>query len=222
MTEESQSYSDLLKEEEYEGVYGKYKITEDDKLDVKRYRIALLASGLSFSLGLFQWLIIGPELVWIWIIPMIIAIGVALKLIHIYLRPLHLMLQIFWLIGCLGILGLAISKGPESMLLNLKEEPLMVLAIGPLFAALTGIGFKEFFCFGRPEAIGLTLLLPISLLGYMSGLINGSFLMAMLLVSSLLLVILSVRKFGSNAANDVGDKSVFNYLKKESLAKISQ
>ena len=84
--------------------------------------------------------------------------------------------------------------------------------MGPLFAAMAGIGFKEFFCFQRPEAIGLTLLLPLGLLGRLLGLLNLSTAMTLLSAAALLLVLLALRKFGMEAAADVGDKSVFAYL----------
>ena len=95
---------------------------------------------------------------------------------------------------------------------TLRDQPLWILAIGPLFAALAGIGFKEFFCFQRPEAIGLTLLLPAALMGHLVGLINGPLCLALLESAALLLVLLALRKFGMEAAADVGDKSVFAYL----------
>ena len=34
---------------QFEGVYGKYSITEHDRRDVQRYRISLLVSGLAMS-----------------------------------------------------------------------------------------------------------------------------------------------------------------------------
>jgi len=74
------------------------------------------------------------------------------------------------------------------------------------------VGFKEFFCFGRPEAIGLTLLIPTALLGHLSGLMGGEVVMALLTSAALLLLVLALRKFGMDAAADVGDKSVFDYL----------
>ena len=77
---------------------------------------------------------------------------------------------------------------------------------------MAGIGFKEFFCFQRPEAIGLTLLLPAALLGHLVGLINGPLCLALLEAAALLLVLLALRKFGMEAAADVGDKSVFAHL----------
>ena len=103
-------------------------------------------------------------------------------------------------------------SGPAQALDTLRNQPLWILPIGPLFAALTGIGFKEFFCFQRTEAIGLTLLLPLALLGHLLGLINPEISAAMLTIAALLLVVLALRKFGMEAAADVGDKSVFAYL----------
>ena len=107
---------------------------------------------------------------------------------------------------------LLMKAGPTEALAALRDQPLWILAIGPLFAALAGIGFKEFFCFQRPEAIGLTLLLPAALLGHLVGLINGPLCLALLESAALLLVLLALRKFGMEAAADVGDKSVFAYL----------
>ena len=108
--------------------------------------------------------------------------------------------------------ALLLQAGPTEVLSTLQDQPLWILAIGPLFAALAGIGFKEFFCFQRPEAIGLTLLLPAALLGHLVGLINGPLCLALLESAALLLVLLALRKFGMEAAADVGDKSVFAYL----------
>ena len=102
--------------------------------------------------------------------------------------------------------------GSNEMLATLSSQPTWTWAIGPLFAALTGIGFKEFFCFQRIEAVGVTLLLPIALIGYLIGLINGTIVMVLLALSSALLLIMAIRKFGIAAAADVGDKSVFAYL----------
>ena len=87
-----------------------------------------------------------------------------------------------------------------------------------MFAALAGIGFKEFFCFRRPEAIGLTLLLPIALLGRLSGLLDPGVCLGLLTSAALLLVVLALRKFGVPAAADVGDKSVFAYLEQQRAA----
>ena len=196
----------------FEGVYGSYTITAADREEVRRYRIALLVAGLAMSLGLLHWWRFGGTWAWIWVVPMATALGLALQWIHIYLRPLHRTLQLFWLLGCLGWSGLLLSAGPSTALLTLQDQPLWILAIGPLFAAMAGIGFKAFFCFQRPEAIGLTLLLPLGLMGRLVGLINIATASVLLSTAALLLVLLALRKFGMEAAADIGDKSVFAYL----------
>ena len=140
------------------------------------------------------------------------GLGLALRWIHIYLRPLHRALQLFWLLGCLGAAALAVRVGPDALLPTLAEQPLWILAVGPFFAALTGVGFKEFFCFRRPEAIGVTLLLPLALLGRLSGLLPLATTATLLTVESVLLLVLCLRKFPMPAAADVGDKSVFLHL----------
>jgi uncharacterized integral membrane protein len=197
---------------QFEGVYGPYTITSIDRLEVQRYRISLLVAGLAMTAGLVHWWQFGDRWAWVWLVPLMAGLGLALHWIHIYLRPLHNALRLFWLMGCLGWGLLLMQAGPNEALTTLVEQPLWILAIGPLFAALAGIGFKEFFCFQRPEAIGLTLLLPIALLGRLVGIISTSLCAAFLLIAGLLMVLLALRKFGMEAAADVGDKSVFAYL----------
>ncbi len=170
-------------EPSFEGMYGPYCITLQDQREVQLYRICLLICGLSFSAGLGQWILVGPQLAPLWLLPLAASLGLALRWIHIYLRPLHQALQLFWAAGCLGWLLLAIQAGPADILNALESQRLWILAIGPLFAALAGIGFKEFFCFQRPEAIGLTLLLPLALLGYWSGLIAGTVSIGMMAIN---------------------------------------
>jgi uncharacterized integral membrane protein len=162
--------------------------------------------------ALVHWWQFGDSWAWIWLVPFMAGLGLALKWIHIYLRPLHNAMKLFRLIGCLGCGLLLMRASPNEALAMLVAQPLWTLAIGPLFAALAGIGFKEFFCFQRPEAIGLTLLLPIALLGRLVGIINTSLCAALLITAGLLMVLLALRKFGMAAAADVGDKSVFAYL----------
>ena len=197
---------------QFDGMYGPFTITSKDREEVQRYRICLLISGISLSAGLLQWWQVGGQWAWPWLLPLGVSLGLALRWIHIYLRPLHRALQLFWLIGCLGWLVLMLQASANEALDTLASQPLWLLAVGPMFAALTGIGFKEFFCFRRPEAIGLTLLLPIALLGRLLGLIGNGPCWMLVLLAGLLLIVLSIRKFGMEAAADVGDKSVFAYL----------
>ncbi len=198
-----------------QGMYGSYVITKSDKLEVQKYRFSILICGISYCLGLIHWITLGPSLAWIWLIPLAISLGLALKWIHIYLKPLHQTLQLLWAIGCLGFAIMALNMGPARILSSLNNEPKWILLIGPLFASMAGVGFKEFFCFRRPEAIGLTLILPIALLGHLTQFIDSLLVLILLTSSSILLILLALRKLGMNPADDVGDKSFFEYLAKQ-------
>ena len=197
----------------FEGVYGPFTIDATDRREVLGYRLALSAVAVGQVGLLLQWRQFGPYQLWPWMVFMAVGLGLALRWIHIYLVPLHRALQLFWLLGCGGAFVLATRSGPEGMVAAVTNQPLWILAIGPFFAALAGVGFKEFFCFRRPEAIGVTLLLPIALLGYLAGLLGGTATTTLLALESALLLVLCLRKFPMPAAADVGDKSVFAHLK---------
>ena len=196
----------------YEGVYGTYTVTAAHRREVLAYRLSLLLLALTQAALLIQWRQFGPALTWPWLLLMALGLGGALRWVHIYLRPLHRALQLFWLIGCLGLAVLAWRVGPGQILPTLVAQPLWIWAIGPFFAALAGLGFKEFFCFQRPEAIGLTLLLPLLLLGWLSQLLPAGAAMALLAVEAVLLLILVLRKFPMPEEADLGDLSVFQHL----------
>ena len=196
----------------FEGVYGPFSITADDEREVLGYRLALFTAAVAQVALLVQWRQLGSAWLWPWLLPLVIGVGLALRWIHIYLRPLHLALQLFWLIGSLGFVALAIRSGPNAMASAVAADPRWIWAIGPFFAALAGIGFKEFFCFRRPEAIGVTLLLPVALLGALSGVVPPMATAALMGLEAALLLVLTLRKFPMPAAADVGDKSLFAYL----------
>ena len=203
------------------GVYGDFIITSSDKKEVFFYRLSILFCGLFFLIGITQWFTNGSHQIWIWILGMSLSLGLSLKWIHIYLRPLHQTLIIFWLIGSIGFVVIAYHFGITNIIYSIRENPRLILLIGPLFASLTGIGFKEFFCFRRIEAIGITIFIPIALIGYLTELANERFTFAMLVVSSLLLILMGIRKFNLPAEADVGDKSVFNFLERQRKSKAS-
>ena len=200
----------------FEGVYGPFTIDATDRREVLGYRLALLAVGVGEGALLWQWHSFADTPLWPWLVVMAVGLGLALRWIHIYLRPLHRALQLFWLLGCAGGLVLAARVGANAMLPTLAADSRWIWAVGPFFAALAGIGFKEFFCFQRPEAIGVTLLLPAALLGRLAGWLDGPTSFSLLAVQTALLLILCLRKFPMPAAADVGDKSVFAYLERQS------
>jgi uncharacterized integral membrane protein len=199
----------------FEGMYGPYTITASDRREVLAYRLALTGVAVAQLALLLQWRQWGGEALWPWLVVMAAALGLALRWIHIYLRPLHRALQALWLIGCLGGAVLALRVGPAEILPALREQPLWILAVGPFYAALAGVGFKEFFCFRRPEAIGVTLLLPAALLGRLLGLLPPELSVRLLALQAVLLLVLCLRKFPMPAAADVGDKSVFTFLERQ-------
>tara|TARA_B100001109_G_scaffold167714_1_gene136755 strand:- start:166 stop:828 length:663 start_codon:yes stop_codon:yes gene_type:complete len=204
------------------GVYGDFIVTSNDKKEVLLYRLSILFCGLFFSIGIANWFYHGSHQTWIYLLGLSISIGLSLKWIHIYLRPLHQTLVIFWLLGSLGILILSYIYGLTNIIFGLRENPKLILLIGPLFASLTGIGFKEFFCFRRIEAIGITIFIPIALVGYLTELANERFTFAMLVISSLQLLTMGIRKFNLPAEADIGDKSVFDFLENQRKLKTSE
>ena len=204
------------------GVYGDFIVTSNDKKEVLFYRLSILFCGLFFLIGIAQWYTNGSHQIWICLMGMSISIGLSLKWIHIYLRPLHQALTILWILGCMGLVTLIYHFGLTNIIYGLRENPKSILLIGPLFAALTGIGFKEFFCFRRIEAIGITIFIPIALIGYLTELANERFTFAMLVVSSLLLLLMGIRKFNLPAEADIGDKSVFDFLESQRKLKTSK
>ena len=201
----------------FEGVFGLYSINATDRREVLAYRLSLTAVAIGQLGLLWQWRQWGPTLLWPWLLLMATGLGLALRWIHIYLRPLHQALQLFWLLGCLGGLLLAQRVGVGQMGETLLQQPLWILALGPFFAALAGVGFKEFFCFRRPEAIGVTLLLPVALLGRLVGVLSYPATALLLALESMMLLVLCLRKFPMPAAADVGDKSVFLHLEAQRL-----
>jgi len=197
------------------GVYGDFIVTSKDKKEVLFYRFSILSSALFFSVGLFQWFSNGSSQIWIYFAGLAISLGLSLKWIHIYLRPLHQALILFWAIGCIGLGIVSYHFGLTNIIYGLKENPKWLFLVGPIFVSLTGVGFKEFFCFRRIEAIGITIFIPIAFIGHLTELSTGEFTFALLALSSLLLLIMGIRKFDLPAEADIGDKSVFDFLESQ-------
>lgn len=203
----------------YEGQFGTFTITAEDRREVIIYRAGLGLAALSFALGVMLLAWVGPTLGILWAISglyglMWLGLGVSLWFIHIYLRPLHLALQGFWLIGGIASLLLTLAL-PGPLALTVYQYPLSILGVGFTFAALTGIFFKEAFCFNRLETKFLTLLVPAFLLTHMGGAMPLNLGLQLLGVWALLFGVFALRKLVQPIPPDIGDKSVFAYLKQQ-------
>jgi uncharacterized integral membrane protein len=205
----------------YQGQFGEFTITKEDKKEVIIYRIGLLIASLSFSIATS--LIItatnNPDnLSWINLLFGLFSLGLGISLwkIHIYMKPLHLLLQTFWLIGTLSGL-IFVVYNHKNIALFITENPQGIWGIGFIFAALTGIYFKEAFCFNRLETKILTPLVPFVLLGYLFHFISLETEKVLVVIWSFLFIIFVVRKLLQEIDPDIGDKSVFEYLKTKNM-----
>lgn len=74
------------------------------------------------------------------------GLGASLVLIHIYVTPIKRTLQVLWAVGALGSLGIAVNfaaPANQGLVEFVLHNPAGIWAVGPLFASLTGLVFKE-------------------------------------------------------------------------------
>ena len=203
----------------YQGQFGEFVITQNDRTEVIIYRLGLCLASLSFAVATLLVLIFGKQL---WVLNLLtllfvmfsVGLGVSLTTIHIYLRPLHRLLQVFWIVGTITALIIA-WQSSEPLALFVYNHPSTLFGIGCTFAALTGIFFKEAFCFNRLETKFLTLLVPILLLGHLTGILPVRIKVVFLASWGLLFIIFSLRKAIQAIPPDIGDKSVFTHLEQQ-------
>jgi uncharacterized integral membrane protein len=211
--------------EVYQGQFGTFSITDRDRQGVVIYRGALMVAAISFGMGtiaalLLQsgWLVDADSLVLNLItglyIIFSIALGVALAKIHIYMAILHRTLQAFLAIGSLSAIVFSIQyHQPIGSIVY--YQPLTILGVGFTFAALTGIFFKEAFCFNRFETKLLTFLVPLLLLGHLINILPQAIEVVLLTSWAGLFLVFAIRKVIQSIPPDIGDKSVFEYLEKQ-------
>ncbi|MGC1396818.1 MAG: DUF2301 domain-containing membrane protein [Coleofasciculaceae cyanobacterium] len=203
--------------EVYQGQFGEFTITPSDRTGVIIYRSGLLVAALSFAIATCLILLKGTTptvlttVTWLYGV-FTVALGVSLYTIHIYLAVLHRVLQLFWAIGTIAAIIIAVSNS-EPLVLFVYNHPISLLGVGFSFAALTGIYFKEAFCFNRLETKFLTFLVPMLLLGHLAGVLPLAWEQVLLVIWSVLFVVFALRKVVQAIPPDIGDKSVFSYLK---------
>lgn len=204
----------------YQGQFGEFTINDRDRQEVIFYRAGLSVAALCFGLGSSIVLWQGHQLApWVPLLNGLyalfgLALGLSLWLIHIYMKPLHRALQLFWAIGLGASIAIA-HFDPAPFVVTVYRQPFSLLGVGFLFAALTGIFFKEAFCFNRLETKLLTPLVPVLLLGHLVGWLSVTTEQWLLGIWAILFLIFAARKIVQPIPPDIGDKSVFTYLEQQ-------
>ncbi|PXF42254.1 hypothetical protein BWQ96_07973 [Gracilariopsis chorda] len=199
----------------FQGAYGNWYLTRADVTDVQVYRAALGVVCVAQSACILLAIAQAPVPSYVYDALFVLgtgAFGVALSKIHIYMKPLHTALKFLWVAGLLG--AIAILATEHALVPLVYEKPVLLLATGWQFVALTGVFIKEAFCFGRAEAIGLTALIPVLLGGHFLGILPDSLEQGGGLVFVATFLYFCWRKFTQGVKDDVGDLSVFQYLAK--------
>ncbi|MEH2079459.1 MAG: DUF2301 domain-containing membrane protein [Nostoc sp.] len=208
--------------EVYQGQFGEFTITQSDRTGVIIYRAGLMVAALSFAIGSALILLNNNPTVVTLLTPLYacfsLALGVSLFTIHIYMASLHRTLQVFWAIGSIASVILAITNS-EPLALAVYNQPITLFGVGFIFVALTGIYFKEAFCFNRLETKVLTPIVPLLLLGHLVGILPTQGESILLGTWAILFLVFALRKTVQAIPADIGDKSVFTYLKEQRLAK---
>jgi uncharacterized integral membrane protein len=204
----------------YQGQFGEFVITDGDRREVILYRTGLAMAGLSFALGVALILTMGDTALPL-LTPLFLlfsaGLGLSLWTIHIYFKVLHRVLQLFWMIGSIAAIVFTIYSA-EPLAAFIYHQPLSILGVGFSFAALTGIFFKEGFCFSRLETKLLTPLVPVTLLGHLFGGLPVAIEKSLLIIWAGLFLVFVFRKAIQAIPPDIGDKSVFEHLAKQQAA----
>ncbi|MCP6761393.1 MAG: DUF2301 domain-containing membrane protein [Fischerella sp. CENA71] len=208
--------------EVYQGQFGEFTINESDRKGVIIYRSGLMLAAICFAVGSALVLLNPNPTIFKLLTPLYacfsLGLGISLLTIHIYMVELHRALQVFWLIGSISAMILAITNS-QPFAITIYSQPLTLLGVGFTFAALTGIYFKEAFCFNRLETKLLTPIVPLLLLGHLVGILPTQLEQVLLGTWAILFVVFAIRKTVQAIPADIGDKSVFAYLKSKRSAK---
>lgn len=204
----------------YNGVYGPWTVEAEDVKEVISYRSGLVTAAASFVIAASAAYLPGDlsdtlkqNIDFFYVIGSG-GLGLSLFLIHIYVTEIKRTLQALWGLGVLGSAATYITLAQpanKTLIQYVIDNPSAVWLVGPLFAALTGLVFKEGLCYGKLEAGALTFIIPILLLGHLSGLMDDGTKLTLLALWMGLFVIFAGRKFTQPIKDDIGDKSVFTF-----------
>ncbi|KAJ8759387.1 hypothetical protein K2173_006907 [Erythroxylum novogranatense] len=206
----------------YKGVYGPWTVEDSDVREVLLYRAGLVTAASSFVLAASDAFlpsdsplnnIVKQNFDLIYILGAS-GLGLSLYLIHIYVSEIKRTLQALWVLGVLGSLAIYTTLAQpagQSLVTYVVDNPTAVWFVGPLFAALTGLVFKEGLCYGKLEAAVLTFIIPAVLLGHLAGVMDDQTKLTLLASWMALFVIFAGRKFTQPVKDDIGDKSIFMF-----------
>jgi uncharacterized integral membrane protein len=208
----------------YQGQFGEFTVTRDDRKGVVIYRTALAMAAAAFGLGTM--LILNASNLAA-VVPMLtplfvlfgIALGISLWTIHIYLKPLHIALKLFWSVGCATALGIIFLQPHPLGTALYPPFAVGLIGVGCIFVALTGLFIKEAFCFNRWQAKLLAIIVPILLTGHWFGWLPLALEKGLLSVWAITFAWFAVDKLTQPIPPDIGDKTVFEYLKRNSSVK---
>ncbi|XP_071928874.1 uncharacterized protein [Coffea arabica] len=206
----------------YQGVYGPWTIQPSDVQEVILYRSGLVTAAASFVLASSTAFLPDDSTIGGFIKTNLdlfhalgaCGLGLSLYLIHIYVTQIKRMLQALWFLGAFGSLVTYASfaqPAGKTLVDYVIENPTAIWFVGPLFAALTGLVFKEGLCYGKLEAGILTFIIPAVLLGHLTGLMDDGVKVSLLGIWMALFVVFAGRKFFQPIKDDIGDKSVFMF-----------
>jgi uncharacterized integral membrane protein len=198
----------------YQGRFGPWTIEPEDVREVWAYRAGITLTALTASTAAASAFLspdsAAAQAITAALDPLCLAgavgLGASLQLIHIYVAPLKRALQAFWLLGTVGGVYLMLNDASAAHLpaaMFVAQQPWAMWLVGPLFAALTGVAFKEGFCYGKWEAAGLFGTIPLLCLGHLTGLVNEDGQRGMLAAMIIMLAIFAGRKYTQVRALDL-------------------
>jgi uncharacterized integral membrane protein len=205
-------------EEVYQGQFGEWSIDSADRQEVALYRGGLTVAAVALFLATVIGLLLPINQGLTGRVEDVLALGgaaglgVSLWFIHIYVAPLKKFIQGLWAVGLGSALILA-AKQDTPLVQQVVSNPVTVWGVGPFFAAVTGVAFKEGMCYGKPEAGALFFVTPLLLLGHLTGWIPPNGQRALLVTFMALFSVFAARKYTQPVKDDLGDKSVFEFLK---------
>ena len=194
----------------HRGLYRDWEMTIRDEIEVNAYRaaVAMCASGASacaVCAKAHQWS--GAQDAYF---ASALGLGAALMLIHMYVSEIRDAMRVMWVVGFASSIAIAANSGGDGVVAYVGEHRWTMWAIGPMFAALTGLAFKEGMCYGKAEAAALVFAVPALCLSHLFGAPDDVESVEAAAVCALL-AIFAGRKFTQPVKDDIGDKSIFMF-----------